>query len=372
MKNKNLLTLSLTVLVAVSGRMCYADDPVPTRSSSGSQAAKPSYDAASATVEQYMQQAIRNLAIRYNLNDAQARSTEELMTREVYKFLREHEAQVWPAIRDLLGTRMGLRPPTDPKEIMRIGKGSQPLVRDARKAIFQANEQWRRILTPEQKALHDFDLAEMRKTFKQIDKNLQEWAQGRTADGGIFPRRIPQESPPRPHKPADGLLPVPPEPEIVEVFTVSIFETFVEQFIKDYQLGEGQIDSARSILKEFKGRADDFKKTHEAKLKKIALAQQQATNQRDQKRLRLVESQRKKTLAPIHTLFAEMETRLRALLNSAQIARYNKKQNAVDLGPKSAQASKPTTPRKKTSQSVKPHSTQPAESATGGSAAHED
>ena len=63
-----------------------------------------------------MKQAVRNIAARYNLNDKQTEFTDELMTREVHRFLREHEAVIWPLIRDLLAAQ--LRPPEDRQKMM--------------------------------------------------------------------------------------------------------------------------------------------------------------------------------------------------------------------------------------------------------------
>ena len=59
------------------------------------------YSATSATIERIIETAVRNIARRYNLNEAQTQKTDELWNREVRQFLREHEAEVWPAIRGL-------------------------------------------------------------------------------------------------------------------------------------------------------------------------------------------------------------------------------------------------------------------------------
>ena len=41
----------------------------------------------------------------YNLNDEQSAKTQEIMQREVMRFLKEHEDEVWPIIRELLGAK---------------------------------------------------------------------------------------------------------------------------------------------------------------------------------------------------------------------------------------------------------------------------
>ena len=119
----------------------------------------------SATVEKIMQQAVRNISRRYNLNEAQTEKTQEIMQREVHRFLREHENEVWPLIRDLLASQLGAKPPSNVDEVKRIGKAARPLAQLAREAIYRGNSEWRMYLTPEQKSTHDYDLGQMEETF---------------------------------------------------------------------------------------------------------------------------------------------------------------------------------------------------------------
>ncbi|MCO6436825.1 MAG: hypothetical protein J5J06_07040 [Phycisphaerae bacterium] len=278
-----------------------------------------------ATVEQYQEIVVRNLAIRYNLNDEQTEKTRELIKRRVQQFLRDHEEEIWPAIRDVLQYQMGLNPPQDKDEIARFGKLARPLMKLIQDAIYEGNEEWRQMLTPEQKAVHDFDLAEMKKTFERIDTNLEGWEKG-NAGGGIFPTQRPAENPPQPTRPPEGLPPPPPPPDpIIEVFKPDYFETFVEEFIKEYSLSEGQIGTARSILKEFKEKAEGFRKANEDELRRMGVAFQEAQQAKDHKKIRDIENQRKKLLEPIHGYFEEMVVRLKAILSTVQLAKFEEK-----------------------------------------------
>ena len=132
-----------------------------------------------------MDQAVRNIGRRYNLNAAQLEKTDAIMRRGVREFLHKHEGEVWPAIRDILTSPKG---PTDPEAAKRIGRIGAPLVGLAKQAILDGNAEWRLILTPEQKRTHDFDLKEMNKQFEQIEKNFADWTEGKTTEGGVFPK----------------------------------------------------------------------------------------------------------------------------------------------------------------------------------------
>jgi len=304
-----------------------------------------SKSASAATVETIRKAAVQNIAARYNLNEIQTKRTEELMKREVYRFLAEHEESVWPAIRDLLSCQLGANPPGVQKA-RQIGKSVLPIIAEAKKAIFQANDEWRTILSDDQKTMHDWDMAEMEKQFQKINKNMQAWANGTPNSNGLFPTQNMAGSPPRPELPAENWLPdgsldeprtgirlaerdVKPLPKSgpsTEVFHPDVFEKFVEEFIKDYQLDQGQIDSARSILKEYKDKAASFYKKSTEKLALLETRERQAQRPYDRKAVAEIREMRKQLLQPIYDLFGQMEARLKALLNRNQLAQYQEKQ----------------------------------------------
>lgn len=325
-----------------------ADKPVETPAADALDA---SQTPAAATIEKIMEQAVRNIAMRYNLNEAQAEATSKLMKREVHRFLKEHENEIWPAIRDLLGTQLGGKPPEDASELRRIGEAVRPLAKLAKEAIIRGNEEWRLYLNVEQKRVHDFDMAEIETTFEQIDRNLGEWEAGRLTEGGLFPQpRLEGRQPARPRKPQSGL----PDPE-VEIFDPShIFDTLVADFIREYELDEGQKTSARSILEEFKGKALDYRRDQKLAFGSIAAEQQLAYKERDRAGIEKATAKHKKLLAPVYHLYAEMTDRLEALLTTAQIQRHAER-NPTD----SSRAAKATVTKKASSKARAGATTEP-------------
>jgi len=278
-----------------------------------------------ATIEMIMNEAVKSIARRYNLNEAQTQKTDEIMKRDVNKFLKEHEADVWPVIRDLIASGFGAKPPQNPEEVKRIGKAAEPLLKLAKDAVYDGNREWRKCLNEEQKATHDYDLAEMDKAFTKIEQNFRSWTDGRPVDGGIFPPPEPDHSPPTPRQPPPGL----PEPEIEIFIRATIFDTFVEEFIKEYVLDPAQIDAARSILAEYKSKANDFKEANRDRLSKIAREYKEAMDSHDRERIAKAEADRKKLLEPVYELFGQMDERLKALLTTAQVERRGAKQAAA-------------------------------------------
>lgn len=324
---------------------------------------------AEATIEGICDQAVSNIAARYNLNEAQTVETRKLMKREVEKFIREHENEIWPLIRSLLASQMGAHPPESREELMRLGKGTRPLVQLAKDAIFRANEEWRQYLTEEQKKVHDFDLAEMEKTFEVIDKNFSAWAEGRPKSNPIFPPadQVVEGSPPQPPRPKGGL----PAPRVDDAFKVTIFDTFVEEFIREYQLDQGQIDSARSILNEFKAKAVGIKIAKRSEFSRITAEQAEARKKRDKKKIKELEAQRSKLLQPVYELFALMENRLKGLLNSSQLERYAAKHKAVVPDPEK-RVRKPVGAASKKESSDKAEATADSKTSASDSAGDDD
>lgn len=304
--------------------------------------------AAAATIERICDQAVVNIGRRYNLNDIQQEETDRIMTKYVHSFLKEHEDEIWPAIRELLANN--LKPPETDEELRRLGKAARKLAKLAHKAVKDGNAEWRKILTNEQKRTHDFDLAELDKTFAQMDQNFGEWSDGkRTKENeSIFPKPQvagggPRPGPPTPIKPSDEWT---PRGKAVP-FELTVFDTFVEGFIKEYGLDTAQIVSARSILKETKAKAGNFRSTKKSEFARIEEARNKAIAARNRDEQKKLDAERKKLMEPVYGLFAGMESRLRDLLTTAQVERHQAKAKAFspDAGRKIVK--KDPSPKKK-------------------------
>jgi hypothetical protein len=311
-----------TLCLALAGSTAALAEPTPKpRTQPKENEAKPALEITQATAEMIMNEAVKNIAKRYNLNEAQRQKTDDIMKRDVNKFLKDHEAQVWPIIREFMSG--GFQPPSDPEDVKRLGRAAAPLLKDAQKAILDGNREWRQYLTPEQQKMHDFDLAEMDKQFVEAEKNLQAWAEGRPR-GGLFPAPSLDRSPPTPPMPKPGLPqpPAPPEPQVEIFVRESLFDTYVEDFIKQYELDPAQIESARSILAEYKQKAGAFKEANRAELTKVAYEHKAAVEGNDRERIAQAEAERKRLLQPAYEMFGAMDERLKALLTTAQRARH--------------------------------------------------
>ena len=306
-------TLGVAVLLQCGGAgLALGDSPQPVSPPPG--ALPPNFP----SLEQIMERACHNIGRRYNLNDEQLAATLDLMKREVYKFLAANHDEVWPLLRDLTMTQLGTNPDAlEGDSLKRLGKGALPLLEKAKKAIYDGNQEWAKILTPQQKAMHDFDLEKMEEQFQAIEDNFRNWSDGVPTEQGIFPPpKYYPDQPPPPDKPVDG-IPKMPKPEVSEI-TLGLFETRVEEFIRDYQLDKAQAETARSIMREYQEKARRHQQRNEQDFKQIAADRDKAFKAKDREAIAAAEERERELRKPIQESFGQMDERLMALLTAAQ------------------------------------------------------
>ncbi len=297
-------------------------------------------------IEQILEQVAINVGVRYNLNDAQVDYTEQMLKDGVNRFLRENSEDVWPVIRQLMSGRLIGELPDDPEEARRLANSAIPLAQKAEKAILSHQDEWRTILTPEQQKLHDFDLQLMRRQFDSVHDNLKAAKEGNAMRNNVFPP--PELYPDEPHKPKmpPPGLPSERKPDLPREsgrgsMNSNMFTTFVEEFIKDCELDAAQITTARSILRQYKGRADSYLSSNESNIAQARAAYEKARKDKDRKAIAEAEQKQKELLKPVYQHFTEMEQALIAQLTSAQKEKYEKsKSNKSDNDKKKATETK--------------------------------
>ncbi len=272
-------------------------------------------------VDDMIRQAAENVARRYNLNPEQTAFTRDMMAKRVNAFLRDHEDQIWPVVRDMMRYQNPDRK-MDPQTAQRLGRAIRPIFEEAQKEILAANSEWRDILSDEQKKLHDYDRQEMSKTFQDMDKRFAGWARGKVGDEqGIFPEDRPDTPPVNPRQPK------PTEISASKVLGTSLewWDGYVQAFIENYELDEGQINAAKSILKELKERASAYEKSHAAELKAVEEKIQAARREKDVNKLDAAMTDKRQANQYKVQLFEELKTRLDTIPRPAQKQKYAEK-----------------------------------------------
>ena len=297
-------------------------------------------------IDTMIDQAVNNVSARYNLNRTQHEITRRMMHEGVKAFLRDHQDQIYPLIRDLARARFSGEGLTV-EQRQRIGEAAQPLLDAAKKTILDENKKWREVLSDQQKRLHDWDLHEMNGQFQQIHDNLQELAQGKPVENPLFPPA--RAKTPEPDKPA-----MPDEdrndPKIKKLLSEvgpvrvvdkgDVFDQAVENFIRDYQLDTSQQEAARSIGREYKQQAKTYRSSHEAQMKKLEEQRSEALKKGDIKTASQAEAALDKHNAQLRQFLEKMKQRLQSIPTKAQKLAYERRQQSDQEGKDKSDASK--------------------------------
>ncbi len=130
----------------------------------------------------------RFVARKYNLTDEQYEFTAELIRERAYDFLDKHEDELRSLMDRLFEVRSGGE--MTQQELIEWGKQVLPIYNEAKKIIVESNNEWREILTPEQRKIHDKDLELMYKSFETTEEQLNRIVSGQmTVDEFRNPRR---------------------------------------------------------------------------------------------------------------------------------------------------------------------------------------
>ena len=319
-------------MVTAVSRQAIAGDP-PAKASEPKPASAETIEAKNNVnsfwdVSKILKIATRNIGRRYNLNDEQQVYTDDMMTKRVTRFLENHQDEIWPLIRDLAYyQRKGAVPERD--EARRLGPVALKMIREAREEIYQSNEEWREILSDQQRRVHDYDLGEMDKTFAAMRGNFERWENGNPKSPRIFPEARPLvNDPPTPKMPDPGLKRAAKtkkkekEKEKDAERLDNQFDVYVEKFIKDYELNATQKEAAYSILREIKARSAAFRSAKKGSIERLqvalAAAGDLATRRVTRKRL-------SELLSPLNGLFMELKERLESIPDGAQRERFSAK-----------------------------------------------
>ena len=271
-------------------------------------------------VDSMIRQASDNVSRRYNLNPEQAEFTRKMMFERVTKFLADNEEAIWPLVRDLARQQLTGKPP-GPETAKRIGEAALPIVETAKKAIYEANEEWGDILSEEQKQLHEFDLREMEGQFAQVNRNFEEFQAGKPKPNPMFPEYEPKAGePPRPKRPG-GIRTLRRRQE-------DGWSRYVQSFIRRYQLDPGQRGTADSILRELKQDAEDHRASKAVEFKAVEKRFNEAVASGDLKKRMAAKREESVLNRRLEDLFEELKGRLDKIPTPGQKKAYQQSLDA--------------------------------------------
>lgn len=133
---------------------------------------------------------VRFVGRKYDLTDEQYEQTLQMVRTRADSFLSQNEDQVRELVDELFAVRTG-EMAMSPDELIAWGQRATPIYESAKRMIETGNDDWRQILTPEQRAIHDEDLELMRESFATTEDQLDRIVSGdMTVDEFRNPRKM--------------------------------------------------------------------------------------------------------------------------------------------------------------------------------------
>lgn len=271
-------------------------------------------------VEAMMDEAVSQIARRYNLSTAQENYTRLLLKKRTLAFLEIHEKDVRELLKESIDLRTGAKKPTF-EAYMKWAARAAPIYAEAAKAIKDGNMEWRAILDDTQKKTHDADLALMDTNFDQISRTMEEWKKGNTPAGKLPGTSGAEGGPGSVGNPQQGQKSVVP-PAIVRREPEDNWLAYVNLFIDTYGLDEKQANAARDrIHKDTKEQAIKYRQKHKAEFEAVESSMKLA----GAPKTKIQETAAKKTELekPVREMFIDMDRRLDGLIDSKQRANVN-------------------------------------------------
>jgi hypothetical protein len=112
----------------------------------------------------------RFLARKYDLTEEQDEYTKYLLRERAHDFLDQHDDRLRVLVDQLFDVRTGGE--MTQEELIQWGQQVQPIYEEAKQLIVDGNNEWREILTDEQKSIHDGDVKLMYQSFETTEEKL--------------------------------------------------------------------------------------------------------------------------------------------------------------------------------------------------------
>ncbi|MCK4343005.1 MAG: hypothetical protein KAY37_14925 [Phycisphaerae bacterium] len=155
----------------------------------------------------------RLLARKYDLTEEQDVFTQEYLRQRTHEFLDQHRDGLFALVDQMFEARGGGE--ISQEELIDWGKCAMPLFEQAKVLIIEGNNEWRDILTEEQREIHDADLKLMFEGFNTTQEKLHRIVKGEmTVEEFRNPSRPPRRAKEKPISPPpsrEGVTPATPE-----------------------------------------------------------------------------------------------------------------------------------------------------------------
>jgi hypothetical protein len=275
---------------------------------------------------QFLRRWATDIGHRHELNEAQKVKVEEAVVKRWSTFLDNNRSQIQPLVNEFIELRMAVEPP--PKQrVQDWAKRATPVFEQFRGQLEQGKAEVREILDPLQRAKFDVEAMAYGAIMTSTEQRLKKWESGEFDAREFWQPTRSQRREMRQERDlqradrkagAAGAKPDQRERDQIEL-ELEVWDQYVEQFIRLYDLDEAQRTTALSCLSELKQRAmahRDHRKEDIAKLEKRI--KEHTGSEED---LAEIKKQLAELYGPIDDMFGELKRRLESIPTAEQSAK---------------------------------------------------
>lgn len=266
---------------------------------------------------------------RYELDDEQRSNVREAVAKRWGTFLDENRSTIQPLVNEFVEMRMELEPPGK-EQVQEWAKRTMPVFEQVREQLNAGTAEFREILNPRQRAKFELDALRFGVGLQVAQRKLEQWQKGEFESVEFWeptgPARRHRHMERRHRRAAEAakVAKTAPEPEETDqiVLELTAWDKYVREFIRIFNLDEGQRTTVLSVLSELKGRAIAHRDRH--RLDIAGLEQRIATFTGSDEETAELKKQLTALYGPIDEMFQELKRRIEQIPTVTQRAEAGK------------------------------------------------
>lgn len=264
----------------------------------------------------------------YQLDRDQAQVLEEMMLRRWPAWMKKNRRLLQPVVNEFMENRIAPEPPS-PERVAKWSARALDSFSSVRDELRDAQDEFRKVLSPTQKMQFDVDIAKMNVGMELLQQKLHNWQDGQYAAHELWDAPRYQRDKARDEErdsasegDASGAERTQLAGTQPETVPLDKWESFVADFIKRYSLDQEQITSAWTVMGDLRAQAESFRERNREEYQRI---EHRLAKAGDEDRSIWIE-RRKDLDLRIDSLFEELKNRLGRLLTDAQRSTAEKPQ----------------------------------------------
>jgi hypothetical protein len=257
-------------------------------------------------------------AVELDLSEDQRAQILENALNRWPKFLEENRAQLQPLLNEWIEMRLAMEPPSK-EQVQGWSERALPVWQRIRGQFNEGIEEVREVLNPLQRAKFESEVLQFNTGLNVAEAKIKQWHRGEFREREFWdPPPSVRERRREARKAEERGEQTEAEAQRVDQVAEELksWDRYTEQFIRIYELDEGQKSTARSCLKELKDRAVAYRDHNIDRINK--LEDRIARSDGSKEELKEIEKLLVEIYGPIDDMFKELQARLEGIPTSAQ------------------------------------------------------